>query len=83
MTAKQLHETQCKYDRLHHLMRIAWLTAESPCYCDGTPVAGWDVKNLREQSESAVRNPAGATRSVDLNDAKYLAELDAFAATRH
>lgn len=79
-SAAVLAARQAHYDRLHHLMRLEWLRAPAPAWSCGTPIAEHDVLNLTTQSERAIASTMEGYNSVDLNDAQYLAELDAFAA---
>ncbi len=62
---------QRHYDRLHHLMRIRDFEAAGK-------LDHFDF-GLLQQSRRCVASPAEAYNSVDLDDAGYLAELDAFA----
>jgi len=76
--APELNARQRKYDLLHHEYRLEWLSAAVPTYSCGTPVCAHDVRNMRTHSEAALALGI-STNSVDLTDAAYLAELDAFA----
>jgi hypothetical protein len=77
--AKELAERQRRYDQLHHLCRLQWLNAATPQWACGEPVSPSDRLKLRTQSERALLEPRSASRSVDLGDEIYLAELDDFA----
>lgn len=84
LSAKALHERQRHYDRLHHLMRLEWLRKPIPTYSDGRTVPKHEVLTLKQGSEECIRRITEhglSTNSVSLDDADYLAELDAFAAT--
>jgi hypothetical protein len=71
MSAHELYERQCRYDLLHHKMRIVWLESlKRP--------NDWQDRLLK-QSRMILENPVHGYHSVDLSDADYLAELDAFA----
>lgn len=70
--AKALADRQRRYDLLHHENRIAFLKPE-----------GHEIRALIRDSERIVADPDQyLTRSVDLTDSEYLAELDAFARER-
>jgi hypothetical protein len=73
LNATELYERQMRYDILHHRKRVAELRA----------VARPDrhQRMLLRQSERVLAHPCEGYRSADLNNAAYLAELDAFAAT--
>lgn len=68
--AKQLHARQCHYDRLHHMKRVRELSA----------TADLDSEQVRmlHASRAILNGDVPGTRSVDLSDASYLAELDTF-----
>jgi len=38
LSAKALNDRQRNYDRLHHQMRVQWLSAAKPMYADGVVV---------------------------------------------
>jgi hypothetical protein len=79
--ALALADMQRRYDLLHHGMRAAWLSSAAPCWGDGSPVLASEALELSRQSKIAIDSDgAHGYRSVDLGDAEYLAELDAFAA---
>lgn len=78
--AKELEERQRRYDRLHHLHNLAWVNAPNPKWGCGTPMLPSEIDSVRRYAESSLREPV-TTRSVDLADAEYLAELDAWAAS--
>ncbi len=78
--AHELAEQQRHYDRLHHLMRLEWLSGENPTWSDGVPVCKSEKLQMTQRSGEAVINPYATTRCVDLDDAEYIAELDAFGA---
>lgn len=83
LSAKALNDRQRHYDRLHHQMRVRWLSAPKPMYADGVVVPKHVVLNLLNSSKRTLElidKHAVSVRSVDLNNAAYLAELDAFAA---
>lgn len=76
MTASEWYQRQMHYDILHHRKRLAWLQAKRKA--EGQL---FDLDHeLLEQRERFLANPLAGSRSVDLNDAKRLAELDAFEA---
>jgi hypothetical protein len=80
--AKALNLLQRHYDRIHHISRIEWLSAESPSYDDGSPVPEHLALSLLTSSKECIGiiDAHGmSTKSVDLQDADYIAELDAFA----
>lgn len=79
IAAKQLAERQRHYDRLHDLKRLAWLAEEAPQYADGSRVRAFDVAEMTFASERSLLGYG--SRAVDLSDAVYLAELDAYEAT--
>ncbi|WP_124649137.1 hypothetical protein [Burkholderia stagnalis] len=68
--AQQLYARQCHYDRLHHMKRFHELSA----------MLTLDSGQMRmlHASRAILRGEASGSRSVDLDDAAYLAELDAF-----
>lgn len=68
--AKQLHARQCHYDRLHHMKRVRELSA--------MPSLDSDQVRMLHASRAILCGEANGSRSVDLSDAAYLAELDAF-----
>jgi hypothetical protein len=70
--AKELHERECRYARLHHQMRVRDLSRRRPL--DSTDL------RLSEDSRQILTGEKLLTRCVDLNDRAYLAELDAFEA---
>jgi hypothetical protein len=72
--AKAQYDRQCHYDRLHHMMRIRDFEASGK-------LDHFDF-GLLQQSRRCLESPAYAYRSVDLEDSKYLAELDAFASMK-
>jgi hypothetical protein len=86
LSAKEQHDRQRHYDRLHHLSRLAWLSQPAPSYSCGTPVSGCDVLKLSNGSKDClalIEQHGMSTNSVGLDDVAYLAELDAFATTLH
>jgi len=68
--AQQLNARQCHYDRLHHMKRLHELSA--------LPALDSDQVRLLHASRAILRGDASGSRSVDLDDSAYLAELDAF-----
>lgn len=80
MTA--LHARQRLYDRLHHLARLFWMEQDNPAWSDGTPLTPTERRMITDGSKLCLSylRQGTATNSVDLNDATYVAELDAFAA---
>jgi hypothetical protein len=68
--AAQLHARQCHYDRLHHMKRFHELSVK--------PDLDSEEVRMLHASRAILNNQAPGTRSVDLSDAVYLAELDAF-----
>ena len=78
--AEEIFLRQAYYDRLHHLQRLVWLGGDNPKWRCGTPVSGYDIKTLTEQSERALKEPATAYHSCDTSNPATLFELDAFAA---
>lgn len=67
--AKRLHARQCHYDRLHHMKRVRELM---------TMELDSEQVRMLHASRAILRGDALGTRSVDLSDVAYLAELDAF-----
>jgi hypothetical protein len=78
--AEEIFLRQAYYDRLHHLNRLVWLGGVHPKWGCGTPVSGYDIKMLTEQSERALKEPTTAYHSCDTSNPATLSELDAFAA---
>lgn len=70
--AKAMNDRQKRYDLLHHQMRVAHFQAQ--------PKLDSLQFSLLRDSLAILADPSMASRSVDLNDLEYLAELDAFAA---
>lgn len=68
--AAQLHARQCHYDRLHHMKRFHELTTK--------PNLDSEETRMLHASRAILNKETPGTRSVDLSDAAYLAELDAF-----
>lgn len=68
--AKELHDRQSHYERLHHQKRMRDLSRRDQL--DHTDL------RLKEDSRRILNGEASLTRCVDLADAAYLAELDAF-----
>lgn len=66
MTALELYERQCKYDRLHHLRMVRILTGTTD---------PWDKRTL-ELHQRALERPAEGYNVVDLDDLEYINELD-------
>lgn len=71
MTAKELHETQTKYDLLHHRKRIIDL--------ESLPHLSFEGRRLLEQSYRIIARPCEGYHSVNLDDIEYVKELDEFA----
>ena len=57
LTAKQQAEAQRQRDIKHHEARVKWLLTENPTYSDGTPVSGWDKKQMLDASLRVIQNP--------------------------
>ncbi len=57
LTANQQAEAQRQRDIKHHEARAKWLSAENPTYSDGTPVSGWDKKQMLDDSRRVLQNP--------------------------
>lgn len=70
-SAPSLNARQRHYDVLHHRKRIAELGAK--------PNPTWFDRTLIRQSREYLDGPAMSCNAVDLADAVYLAELDAYA----
>jgi hypothetical protein len=78
--AKEMAERQRRYDRLHHLHNLAWVNAPNPKWGCGTPMLPSEIDSVRRCAWNGLREP-NVSRCVDLADAEYLAELDAWAAS--
>ena len=72
-SAKRCNDRRLYYCRLHHEKRLKDLRA--------LEVHGFLDKELMRQSVFCLANPANLS-GVELSDIEYLAELDAYAATR-
>jgi len=72
-SAKALADRQRHYDRIHHSMRRTDLMKKSRL-C-------WEERQMLIQSNAVLADESGVVgnRSVDLNDADYIRELDAYA----
>lgn len=84
-SANALQERQRHYDELHHLMRVEWLRGEGPTYTDGVLIPKHEAKTFLNGSKECLRliqQHGMSTNSVDLGDAEYLSNLDAFAAAQ-
>lgn len=75
MTAKELHDRQRHYDILHHRKRIDDIDKGLLDHLGGKAYA----QEVREASVRCVEKPCLGYRSVNLDDAGYIAELDRFA----
>lgn len=73
MSAKALAERQRYYDLLHHKLRVRDFSKRADL--------DWLQRALLLDSLEIVANPDMPPRSVDLDDAAYLRELDEFAAS--
>jgi hypothetical protein len=77
--ALYLAQRQAYYDRLHHLLRVEWLSQEKPCYSCGTPVPESEKQILLELSKITLQLPSMAHNHCDINYCDYVAILDEFA----
>ncbi|CAM2198432.1 conserved protein of unknown function (plasmid) [Paraburkholderia kururiensis] len=68
--ARRMHARQCHYGRIHHIKRVRELSAMADLNSE-------EVRMLRA-SRAILNGESPATRSVDLSDAAYLVQLDAF-----
>ena len=71
VTAHEHYLRQCKYDQLHHRMRLEWL--------ESLPRLDHFQASLLKQSQEIIARPCLGFNSVDLEDAAYRAELDQWA----
>lgn len=70
--AKKLHDDEARYSLLHHRKRAAELSARDS-------LDHFEKGLLRDSLSIIAGSDAYCLRHIDLNDAAYLAELDAFA----
>jgi hypothetical protein len=77
--AVDLHSRQARYDRLHHLRRLHWLSQEEPCWLCGTPVLPSELQQMIAASKLVLDMPPMAFNHCDINDSDYVALLDGFA----
>lgn len=68
-----MYHKQQHYDILHHRKRVMSLKAIAK-----TRKLNWHEKEMLAQSERNLAHPETMTRSVDLDNSRYLAELDYF-----
>jgi hypothetical protein len=77
--AKELAERQRRYDRLHHIHNLAWVNAPNPAWGCGKQMLPSEIDSVKRHAWRGLHEMV--TRAVDLNDAEYLAELDAWEAS--
>ena len=77
--ASDLYLQQARYDRLHHLRRLQWLSQEEPCWSCGTPVLPSDVHSMIDASKLVLDMPLTVFNHCDINDSDYVAFLNEFA----
>lgn len=49
--AKQLNDDRRASERALHTERLEWLSAPAPLWACGTPVGGWDQRELLRRSQ--------------------------------
>jgi hypothetical protein len=77
--ASDLSLKQARYDRLHHLRRLQWLSQQEPCWSCGTPVSPYDVYQIKRASKLVLDMPPMAFNHCDIKNSDYVALLDEFA----